>query len=166
MLSNHRLDNSTSGNKNNNKHQNKNQKQESEPEKINLSFAQMEGKCYCCRKPGHKSPQCRFKDKPKSEWAIHKISQSHAQASKQTTKKMEPQTTPTAPANNQQPAQQQSNTGWAGVHHQLYQAKNMKNWNLLDNESTVTIFCNPNLVYNIQNTTNESLDLVTNVGIL
>ncbi len=165
VLSNHRFDNSISGNKNNNKHQNEHRKQESEPDKINLSFAQMEGKCYCCGKPGHKSPQCRFKDKPKSEWAINKIPQSHAQASKQQTKKTEQQLTPPIPANNQQPTQQQ-NTGWAGVHHQLYQAEDMKNWILLDNESTVTIFCNPNLVHNIRNATNESLDLVTNAGIL
>ena len=166
VLSNHRLDNSTFGNKNNHKHQNENRKQESEPEKINLSFAQLQGKCYCCGKPGHRSPQCRFKDKPKSEWAIHKIPQSHAQSSKQTTTKTEPQTTPTAPTNTQQTAQQQSNTGWAGVHHQLYQAEDMKNWILLDNESTTTIFCNPNLVHDIRNTINESLDLVTNAGIL
>lgn len=37
-----------------------------------LSFAQMEGKCYCCGKAGNKSPKCRFKDKPKDEWAINK----------------------------------------------------------------------------------------------
>ena len=38
-----------------------------------LLFAQMEGKCYMCGKAGHKSPQCRLKDKvPKSEWAIIK----------------------------------------------------------------------------------------------
>jgi hypothetical protein len=34
-----------------------------------LSFVQMEGRCYCCGKPGHKSPQCRHKDKPKDDWA-------------------------------------------------------------------------------------------------
>jgi hypothetical protein len=45
-----------------------------------LSFAQMEGKCYCCAKPGHRSPDCRQKDKiPKDEWVINK-SQSHAAA--------------------------------------------------------------------------------------
>jgi hypothetical protein len=82
---------------------------------------------------------------------INKIPQSYAQASKQQPKKTEQQSTPSALTNNQQPAQQQNNTGWAEVHHQLYQAEDMKNWILLDNKSTVTIFCNPNLVNNIQN---------------
>jgi hypothetical protein len=46
-----------------------------------LSFAQMEGKCYCCGKPGHRSPECHKKDKiPKDEWVINK-SQSHLNAS-------------------------------------------------------------------------------------
>jgi hypothetical protein len=45
-----------------------------------LSFAQMEGKCYCCGKPGHRSADCCKKDKiPKDEWVINK-SQSHAAA--------------------------------------------------------------------------------------
>ena len=29
------------------------------------SFAQTEGKCYCCRKGCHKSPQCHHKNRPK-----------------------------------------------------------------------------------------------------
>jgi hypothetical protein len=52
------------------------------------------------------------------------------------------------------------------VYHQLYQAEDMKNWILLENETTVTIFCYSNLVSNIQDTTNKSLNLVTNAGIL
>jgi hypothetical protein len=51
-----------------------------------LSFTQMEGKCYCCGKPGHKSPVCRHsKSKPKDEWAINKAEvnqQQHAQQDK------------------------------------------------------------------------------------
>jgi hypothetical protein len=38
-----------------------------------ISFAMMEGKCYCCGKQNYKSPACRFKDKiPKEEWTINK----------------------------------------------------------------------------------------------
>ena len=42
----------------------------------------MKGKCYCCEKAGHMSPQCQFKDKPRAEWTINKSQQSHVQASK------------------------------------------------------------------------------------
>ena len=57
-------------------------KKDKESEKINLSFAQLEGKCYCCRKTGNLSPQCCFKDKPKEEWFINKSPQLHVQANK------------------------------------------------------------------------------------
>ena len=41
----------------------------------------MEGKCYCCSKEGHRSPQCQDKDKPKAEWAINKANRAmHKQA--------------------------------------------------------------------------------------
>jgi hypothetical protein len=46
--------------------------QEQDEDKPELLFAQMEGRCYCCSKTGHKSPQCRYKDRPKHEWAINK----------------------------------------------------------------------------------------------
>jgi hypothetical protein len=64
----------------------KNSKEEQDQEKINLYFAQIEGKCYCCGKSGHKLLQCCLKDKPKAEWAINKVQQSYAQANKTTGK--------------------------------------------------------------------------------
>jgi hypothetical protein len=82
VLSNHRFDIARFANKTPNKNQSDEAKREPEPEKINLSFAQMEGKCFCCGKIGHKSPQCRFKDKPKTEWAINK-SQQKSRSSRQ-----------------------------------------------------------------------------------
>jgi hypothetical protein len=47
VLSNHRFDVARFANKTPNKNQSDQVKRELEPEKINLSFAQMEGKCFC-----------------------------------------------------------------------------------------------------------------------
>ncbi len=55
--------------------------------------------------------------------------------------------------------------GWTRAHIQFYQATAMCNWILLDNQSTVTIFCNPNMVSNIRDT-NETLALMMNAGVL
>ena len=170
VLSNHRFDFSKQVTKNQNQNNNEHPKKDQAQEKINLSFAQMVGKCYCCGKPGHRSPECRFKDKPKSEWAINKVQQSHAQASKTESKKTE-QTSNTTSQNttsqtNEKQPTQQKNNGWAGVHYHLYQSEMMRDWILLDNESTVTIFCNPNMVNDIHETSEEPLNLITNAGIL
>ena len=44
-----------------------------EEAEVQLSFTQLDGKCYCCGKAGHKSPQSHHKNKiPKDEWAINK----------------------------------------------------------------------------------------------
>lgn len=74
--SNHCLDN---GGKNNarldseGRNINNSTSQNSSPGKnLELSFAQLQGQCYCCGKPGHKFPVCR-KDKPKSEWHITQV---------------------------------------------------------------------------------------------
>jgi hypothetical protein len=54
---------------------------------------------------------------------------------------------------------------WAGVHLGFYHASAMQTCILLDNESSAMIFCNPDLVTNIQQT-NEELTLTTNAGVL
>jgi hypothetical protein len=82
-LSNHNFDeaktkltNQHKDDRSNNKNKHENDK--STDEAPVLSFAQMEGKCYCCGKFGHKSPDCRHaKDIKREDWAINK-SQSHA----------------------------------------------------------------------------------------
>jgi hypothetical protein len=56
-------------------------------------------------------------------------------------------------------------TGWTGACIQFYQATAMCNWILLDNQSTVMIFCNPKMVSNIRDT-NVTLALMTNGGVL
>ena len=41
-----------------------------------MSFTQLEGKCHCCGKGGHKSTNCRNRDKiSREEWAINKLKQ-------------------------------------------------------------------------------------------
>jgi hypothetical protein len=53
ILSNHCFDSIKSPTKMTNKLSSEQSKKETEPEKINLTFAQLEGKCYCCGKVGH-----------------------------------------------------------------------------------------------------------------
>jgi hypothetical protein len=80
VLSNHRFDNNK-----HNKTRKTDKKSKSdnnvnkEEQEVPLSFAQLKGKCYCCGKPGHKSPQCREKvSKPREEWFIHKAEKPYA----------------------------------------------------------------------------------------
>jgi hypothetical protein len=120
-----------------------------------LLFAQLKGKCYCCGKPGHRSPECHEKNHPQEEWAIHKAKQSHLQA---------PESASTAIGGSNNTSKNGSNTqgqtitiGWTRAHIQFYQATAMCNWILLDNQSTAMIFCNPKMV---------SLALTTNTGVL
>ena len=132
-------------------------------QEITLSFAQLEGKCYCCGKPGHRLPECHEKNHPREEWAIHKAEQSHLQAP-------ESANTATGSSNNtsnngSNTQGQMTTTGWTRVHIQFYQATAMRNWILLDNQSTATIFCNPKMVSNIRDT-NETLALTMNAGVL
>jgi hypothetical protein len=86
VLSNHTFD-ATKVKKPDQKHHNKSKPKEdkNDEEVTPLLFAQMEGKCYCCGKPGYKSPECRSKEKiPGEEWAINK-SQQHMFNSRTTT---------------------------------------------------------------------------------
>jgi hypothetical protein len=121
-----------------------------------MAIANIEGKCYCFGKGGHKSPVCRMKDKVlKDKWAINKANfseQLHINAE-------QPKNT-TAPST----ASSSSETrGWSGAQtrYQFYQSIEMKDVILLGNGSTVNLFCNPKLVENIR-TSNETLTLSTN----
>jgi hypothetical protein len=159
VLSNHKFDTPTikpklnkTSNYSDNDKESKNNNKEEMPE---MSFAMMEGKCYCCGKGGHKSPTCRLKDKiPKDEWAINKAKtkeQSHVN------------TESSAKSPEKSTAEKSGEGGWCGTHVQFYQATEMKNWILLDNGSTVNLFCNPDLVENITKSS-EMLELSTNGG--
>ena len=58
---------------NNNKSGGGNNKDDDEGSQLlDLSFAQMDGRCFCCGREGHKADTCKHKSKPKSEWAMNK----------------------------------------------------------------------------------------------
>jgi hypothetical protein len=84
VLNNHKFDTVKFPNKslNNNKTSQKPANKDKKQENITVSFAQIEGKCYCCGKAGHMSPQCCFEDNQKAEWAINKSQKTHIQMGK------------------------------------------------------------------------------------
>ena len=147
VMSNHKFDNAKSNNqqekkKQTDRNQNKDKKEEEE-EPITFSFMQMEGKCYCCGKQGHKSPDCQQKDKiPKEEWAINKLQQ---QYNKMNSDKKSSTDNSTISSN-----KSKTKVGWAGVHCAFTQATDLRELILLDSDSTDTIFCNLDYVSNIQ----------------
>jgi hypothetical protein len=176
VLSNHKLD-ATKQNKQNLNQQSKEDrikskaKQEQNNKTVDeapiLSFAQMEGRCYCCRKPGHKSPDCRSaKDIKREDWAINKL-QSHATASGKApssngsvAQSSVAQSSVTANSDTKAP---KAHVGWAGVHCSFAHAANLKDLILLDSDSTDTVFCNPEYVTYIQDM-QETLQVLTNGG--
>jgi hypothetical protein len=184
VLSNHRFDQTYHDNrkkkrdsnkdKDKNKDRNKtDDNEEQEQQAPELSFAQMEGKCYCCGKQGHKSPQCSQNNKPKSEWAINKSTTKAVLAQQQVST---PATSTTGLSSQDDLASQapsvsdlttSSGINWMGAQLEgasLSQARqDMKDWILLDSQSSVDLFCNPELVQDITKN-KESLLLATNAG--
>jgi hypothetical protein len=125
-----------------------------------LSFAQMEGKCYCCGRPGHKSPECHSKDKiPKDKWAINK-SQSHLSAGDDKSIGGNSSASSITAATGKK---SEAQVGWAGVHCHFAQISNLKDLILLDSDSTDTVFCNPEYVTDITDT-DKTLEIMTNGG--
>jgi hypothetical protein len=126
--------------------------------KTPLSFAQMEGRCYCCGRPGHKSPDCRNKDKTqRDEWAIHKAQQ-HAQSSSNAASSSS--STVSSKSKIGEPA-----IGWAGSHCSFAQTVDMKELILLDSDSTDTVFCDLKYVSNIRDL-EDPLSSSTNGGVM
>ena len=140
-----------------------------------MTFAQMEGSCYCCGKPGHKSNKCKFKNKPKSEWAINKIPQMQQLNQQQHSQTASQGATNTDDASSQAPSvapSQSSSTPqtFAWMHTQVILAISiaqkfgaMITWILLDSCSSVDLFCDPKMVTNIREVP-ETLVLSTNAG--
>jgi hypothetical protein len=109
--------------------------------------------------------KCKYKDKPKSEWAINK-SKNKQQSHLNTESRPELQSTDTQ-SQTSRPASTTTSSipGWGGVHMQFFQSDNMKDVILLDNQSTVSLFCNHKMVRNIRRVDQE-LVLQTNAGTL
>ena len=92
VLSTHKFDfikqgsNNSQNDSNRTENANKKEEKNKEDESPTLSFAQLEGKCYCCGKPGHKSPDCYQKGKiPREEWAINESQMATAKVEETTT---------------------------------------------------------------------------------
>ena len=147
---------------------------------FDLSFAQMEGRFYCCGKKGHKSPQCRDRDKPKSEWAINQTPElrnvQHVMSGTQTSQdddavsqvpSVQPSTSPPSLQQSATMPSAQTSTspfGWMSLQFSAMQTTaDMREIILLDNQSTVDLFCNPKLVKDIVSM-DETLNLQTNAG--
>jgi hypothetical protein len=132
----------------------KNQKSQDDGEpSIDMSFAQMEGKCFCCGKTDHKSPECPDKSKPKSEWVINKNKKKNVQHMQK------------ASGDNNKDVGN-GGCGWSAQQCELSLAQlgdGMREIILLDTESTCDLFCNADLVVNIQKA-EEPLRLATNAG--
>jgi hypothetical protein len=128
VLSNHKFDQvkSHKSQTNMNKNLQENSKKDKDSEKINLSFAQVEGKCYCCRKTGHLSPECCFKDKPKEKWFINKTQQLHVQMNKKEKLNKTSKSSNINQNTKDESKSKEHQEGWAGVHFQLYQPTKCK----------------------------------------
>jgi hypothetical protein len=94
-----------------------------------LSFAQLEGRCYCCRVEGHLSPDCPHKSRPKSKWYM-KTGQVFIQTTSQPTLQssgtiltITSNTNSTTTLENNYPTT--SPRGWQGYHAQLAHLSNI-----------------------------------------
>ena len=127
---------------------NKNNIPDNEDAPLSLTFTQIESRCYYCGKSGHKSPQCRFKDKPKNKWCINKLQ--FTQKNKENKEKNEnttEDTEETSTYSRKSTITSKSNPkpiGWTNLHYNLSyynQSKPeiMKNLVFLGSDSTNTI---------------------------
>ena len=153
--------------------QNKNKDDDGEVKSpFDMTFAQLEGSCYCCGKRGHKSPQCKLKDKiPKAEWAINKttntafnqINNGESQQSAGATGTMAT-APPIQQAMTPTNATPEVQFDWMGVNVTMNQVHtDLKDWILLDTGSTVNVFCNEKLIRDIRDSA-QTLQVHTNAG--
>lgn len=108
-----------------------------------MSFAQMEGRCFCFWRKGHYSNQCRKGNKPKEDWTINKEKgknknnqQSYLQNENNSTVSREDDKR-TKSASFLEDASK-TNMRWQNMHliqQQFIQAHDMKKSILIDNQS-------------------------------
>ena len=105
--------------------------------------------CYACGKPGHRSDthNCATSKKPKKEWWINKAHQ-HLEKRAETTSNAS-NTSDNNNSDDNEDKQSQASTlsrpAWMGMHlAQLFEKSlsNMKDWILLDSQSSTSIFSN------------------------
>ena len=104
---------------------------------MKYSFSRIEGKCYICGKQGHKSPQCKLKNKiSREEWAIRKAKQTHAM---EIDELVEQKTQPSSISSTESRQQ-----GWVSAHVVCNQGHQIRNKIIIDSGSSTTLFCNKN----------------------
>ena len=187
VLSNHRFDAAYLENKkkrnrnsNNNTATDNQQNQDSNDsnEEPKLSFATIEGKCYCCGKPGHKSPECRQRNKiPRSEWAINKVAKNENIHVQNTSNTDDDNTSSTQMSNIQETTSNHTDNSngnednrWSFAQMGLQLTsppinKNLKDLILLDNQSSEDLFGNSNLITNIHKA-KTVMQMQTNGGMI
>ena len=129
-----------------------------------MSFQQMELRCYKCGQVGHKSNQCKSKisdDDNKADWAINKTPELVRMQHVMSAHEDDGSTIASG--------LQSSSSGplsWIHLQFHFKQAKlDMKDWILLDSCSSVDLFCNPRMVESIRPSSSK-LELGTNAGVV
>jgi hypothetical protein len=171
VLSNHRFDAKYFENKKKNlekerksrdEKKDKSSDQESQEAPREINFAQLEGMCYCCGKKGHRSPKCPDKDKPKKDWVINKTKEA-AFIQTAVARGGDAQSVISAPAALTQ--EENPSFGWMACGIVMHQVQSeMKDWVLLDTASTVSVFCNKEMVKQIRDAP-RVLQVQTNAGV-
>ena len=191
ILNNHKFDEGWKNKKkkpfnhdNNKKDYNKNNNK-SDAKSTEASFAQnnkgfQENTCFCCSKKGHWSKDCRFKDKPKSEWAITKGTQ-HLHSITEVVQDNSQSDDTSEISTPSKSSNASKSTSWLGkpnlmniafMNHNsaieisqanIKQAEIMKENIILDNGSTIDLFMNKEFIQDIR-AADQPMELHTNTG--
>ena len=159
------------------------QEEEETQEDLKLSFLNMEDICYCCGSKKHYSNDCPDKNKPKEKWYFNKTKNKSGKSffqvdgSDKSSVSGDAETTASTSTIKSSEANSQPRSdklmGWTGVHMaraetsqipmNLFNEKSIRSWILIDNQSSVTIFCNKDMVKNIRKSS-DIIEITTNGG--